>query len=321
MDAGAQITVTTGPDEGQTFALSDELVHIGRGADNQIVLTDPALNEHQASIVRRNGRYAIYAPLVDTVEVEGNAIPAERWVWLPDCATIRLGEGTVFQLTRGTTGNGRKGEPERKSEPEEVSTPTPTRRTAKFKSPPKGNGRTRKPKEAKKKSHVARFVSDRSGESLVKLGEDGQLPALELAEISEDRPRERREKPQSSNPLLLYAILGFSFVSSLSLLLLNPGGGSESASNKSDARAVVRKFLGESEDDFEPYQVLLRQALIDHSQGDTRSEQRHYRTVLRMLNSADILHDDLNGLTGRQTGRGTAGDDELRKALQTLLSD
>ena len=99
MEAGAQITVTTGPDEGKAFSLSDELVHIGRGTDNQIVLSDPTLSEHHASIVRRNGRYAIYAPAVGGVRVEGNVIPAERWVWLPSSATVCLGEGTVFELT------------------------------------------------------------------------------------------------------------------------------------------------------------------------------------------------------------------------------
>lgn len=316
MDAGAQITVTTGPDEGKAFALADDLVHIGRGTDNQIVLSDPALNEHQASIVRRNGRYAIYAPVTGGVQVEGSEIPAERWVWLPESASIRLGEATVFQLKATASGNGSTGEPE------EVSTPTPTRKTARFK-PQKGDAKTRKQKESKRRAHVARFVSNRSGESLVQLGEDGQLPALELAEVSREKPREKREAAPSSNPLLLYAVLGFSFVCSLGLLLLEPqGGGSESASEKSQARAVVREFLGGSADEFEPYQVLLRQALIDHSQGDTRSEERHYREVLRMLNSSDILDSrNNNGLTGRQTGRGKAGDDELREQLKILLSD
>jgi len=110
---------------------------------------------------------------------------------------------------------------------------------------------------------------------------------------------------------------------SLGLLLLDPQfGGPESAGERSAARDVVRQFLGETEDEFEPYQVLLRQALVDHSQGDVRSEKLYYRRVLRMLNSSDILDaENHNGLTGRQTGRGKAGDDELRQALKTLLSD
>ena len=317
MEAVAQITVTTGPDEGKAFSLSDELVHIGRGADNQVVLTDPMLSEHQASIVRRNGRYAIYAPVDGGVQVEGNVIPAERWVWLPGSATIRLGEGTAFQLNLSTNQNGGD------ADTAEVSTPTP--RTAKFKSPrtqQKSEAKTRKGKDSRKRSHVARFVSDRSGEPLVRLGEDGQLPALELAEITEEQPKEKREKTQSSNPLLLYAVLGCSFVMSLGLLLVDTEpGGAESASEKTAAREVVREFLGENEDEFEQYQVLLRQALVDHSQGDARSERRYYRRVLRMLNSADIRDpENHNGLTGRQTGRGRAGDDELHGAIEVLLA-
>lgn len=322
MESGAQITVTTGPDEGKAFSLSDELVHIGRGTDNHIVLSDPHLDEHQASIVRRNGRYAIYAPSAGGVRIEDNEIPAERWVWLPSTAMVHLGKETVLQLTCPPAQNGSE------SDSVEVSTPTP--RTAKFKSPrteqkpgpapQEGEGRSRKPREARKRSHVARFLSNRSGEPLVKLGEDGQLPALELAELSEDRPRERRESTQSSNPLLLYAVLGFSIVMSLGLLLLDPdASGTETASQQSDARAVVRKFIGGSEGNFEPYQRLLRKALVDHSQGDAASERRHYRMVLEMLNSADV-RSDLNGLTGAQTGRGPAGDDELRGALETLLT-
>jgi FHA domain len=321
MEPGAQITVTTGPDEGKAFSLSDDLVHIGRGTDNHIILSDPTLNEHQASIVRRNGRYAIYAPAAGGVRIEDSVIPAERWVWLPSTAMVHLGKETVFQLTCPPSQNGSE------SDSVEVSTPTP--RTAKFKSPraaqqpgtaqPEAEGRSRKAREPRKRSHVARFLSDRSGEPLVKLGEDGQLPALELTELSEDRPRERRETTQSSNPLLLYAVLGFSFVMSLGLLLLSPDmGGPESASEKSAARAVVREFLGGGEGSFEPYQQLLRKALVDHSQGDLASERRHYRMVLEMLNSADI-RSDLNGLTGEQTGRGPAGDDELRGALEVLL--
>src|SRR3954468_2148580 len=98
MSPAATITVTDGPDAGRAFPLSDDLVHIGRGADNQVVLSDGALAEHQASIVRRQGRYAIYSPAAGAVQVEGNDIPAERWVWLPKTAVINLGANTTLRL-------------------------------------------------------------------------------------------------------------------------------------------------------------------------------------------------------------------------------
>ena len=52
----ATITVTRGPARGEFFELSEELVHIGRGEGNQLVLADDDLAEHQASIAFRNGR-------------------------------------------------------------------------------------------------------------------------------------------------------------------------------------------------------------------------------------------------------------------------
>jgi hypothetical protein len=191
------------------------------------------------------------------------------------------------------------------------------------KTSPPGTARPRKKaKSGDTRSQVARFLSDRSGEPLVKLGEDGQLPALELAELADEQPRERRQKSES-NPLLLYALLGGSFLLSLGMLLIDPrGGGSSSTADQAAAREVILKFLGSDGSDLEPYQRLLRRAVIDHSQGNLRAEQDAYREVLRILNSSDIRDpQNLNGLTGKLTGRGRASDEELRSALMSLLSE
>src|SRR5688572_25481839 len=77
----ARLTVTTGPDRGRVFELAEEMVNIGRGAQNHIPLTDLQVAEHQATLMSRNGRYAIYVLRADSVEVDGNVIPAEQWVW------------------------------------------------------------------------------------------------------------------------------------------------------------------------------------------------------------------------------------------------
>ena len=98
MTDSATITITSGPDRGKMFQLEDEQVTIGCGADNAIALSDQTLDKHQASIVHRKGRYAIYSPLTDAVEVEGNVIPAECWVWLPETARIRISERTSLQF-------------------------------------------------------------------------------------------------------------------------------------------------------------------------------------------------------------------------------
>lgn len=311
MDAPATISVTAGPDTGKAFALTDELMHIGRGGDNHLILSDATLAEHQASIVRRNGRYAIYAPSAGAVQVDGSEIPPEKWVWLPPAATIRLGAATICSLAAPTNGSAKSAD----------STPTPTAGRAP-KSVAPGTARPRKKaRSAETRPHVARFLSDRSGAPLVSLGEDGQLPALELAELADEQPRERRQKSES-NPLLLYALLGGSFLMSLGMLLIDPQGGSTaSGADHAAARQVVEDYLGEDGSNLEPYQRLLRQAVIDHSQGNVRAEQDAYRRVLRILNSSDIRDPrNLNGLTGKQTGRGRASDEELRAALMTLLS-
>lgn len=312
MDATATISVTAGPDAGKAFPLTEELVHIGRGGDNQVVLSDATLAEHQASIVRRNGRYAIYAPAAGTVQVDGADIPPEKWVWLPSSATVRLGTQTVCSIEASV----RNGAPRPAD-----STPTPVTGRGSKTSPP-GTAKLRKKLKSDSRSQVARFLSDRSGEPLVKLGEDGQLPALELAELADEQPRERRPKSES-NPLLLYALLGGSFVMSLGMLLIDPAGaGSSRRADQDAARQVVLKYLGTPGNGLEPYQRLLRQAVIDHSQGNLADEQDAYRRVLKILNSTDIRDPrNLNGLTGKLTGRGRAGDEELREALMTLLSE
>lgn len=311
MSPAATITVTDGPDTGRAFPLHDDLVHIGRGADNQVVLSDAALAEHQASIVRKQGRLAIYSPATGAVQVDGNDIPAERWVWLPRTAMIQLGTATVVRL-----------------ESQEVaslgtadSTPTPvTGRSRSRKAD--GERSRRRGRNGEHRSQVARFINDRTGEALVKLGEDGQLPALELAELAEELPRERRE-PKSTNPVLLYALLGGSFVASMLMLVVDPQA--KTVGDRRElvaARESLQQFYGDPQSNLLPYQQLLRRSLVEHSQGNFREEREAYRKILRMLNSSDIRDPrNLNGLTGRQTGRGRASDEELRQALLTLLSE
>jgi len=323
MEASATIVVTGGPDAGKSYALTDELVHIGRGRDNQVVLSDDRLAEHQASIVRRNGRYAIYAPQAGSVQVEGSDIPAEKWVWLPRAATIQLGDDTVFRLEAKDGENGATSTPA----PESTPTPTPGKPRPRT-SPPgarkEGTERARrKPRAPEKQSQVARFISDRTGEPLVRLGEDGQLPALELAELAEETPQERRPK-STSNPLLLYGLIGFSFVASLGMLLINPeSGGTSSTSEQARSRLALREFYGTNGEHLERYQELLRRALVCNSQGDWDGERQAYRQVLQMLNASDIRDPRRhpNGLTGKQTKRGRNSDDDLREALETLLAE
>lgn len=315
MNPAATITVTDGPDSGRAFPLSDDLVHIGRGGDNQIVLGDDAMAEHQASIVRRNGRFAIYSPESGAVQVDGNDIPSERWVWLPRTATIQLGSKTIVRLDSHETPVPGSAD----------STPTPLTgrsRSATASRKAEGSRSRRRSRNGEHRSHVARFINDRTGEPLVKLGEDGQLPALELAELAQEQPRERRE-PRSKNPLVLYGLLACSFVASLMMLVIDPQSQSAGEhAGQDEARQALQEFYGDPRQDLLPYQELLREAHIEHARGNRRGERDAYRRVLRLLNSSDIRDpENHNGLTGAQTKRARASDDDLRAALLTLLAE
>jgi hypothetical protein len=94
-----RIVVTTGPDRGKVFEIDEELVHIGRADENQIVLDDPSLPDHQASILRKNDRFAIFRPTDAEVQVDGADIPVEKWVWLPNDVRLQFGRRTSCQLT------------------------------------------------------------------------------------------------------------------------------------------------------------------------------------------------------------------------------
>ena len=97
MNETATLTITTGPDRGKVYQLNDELVHLGRGPQNQVALSDLNVADHQASIVSRDGRYAIFTPVDRSVEVDGATIPSKRWVWLPTEAKIQVSDHTALQ--------------------------------------------------------------------------------------------------------------------------------------------------------------------------------------------------------------------------------
>jgi hypothetical protein len=173
---------------------------------------------------------------------------------------------------------------------------------------------------AARKSQVARFITDRPGDPLVRLGEDGQLPELALSDTA---ARDAGEAPREKNPLVLYGALTCSFVLSLGMLLLeSPAPTAANATAKAQARQQIQEFFGAEDAGLEPHQKALRQALIESARGDSTEERRYYRRVLQMLNAADVRDPaNLNGLTGRYTGRGRASDDDLRELLQILLSN
>ncbi|MBD3674309.1 MAG: hypothetical protein HUJ26_12360 [Planctomycetaceae bacterium] len=315
-----------GPEKGRTFELREDLVHFGRGPESDCRLKAKDLQDYELSIVLRNERYAIYAARGGMVTVEGNLLPGEKWVWLPEEALIKIGEETELEFRvqnpSGTKASKSKTASAKEGKPLQVKgMPAP----AKMKKTPasEASGSKESPKEKKSKSatarqrNVAKFITDQVGDPLVQLGEDGHLPELHLAEIEGGgKEKKSSEKKQSSggNPLLLGVVLGLSLISSVLLMVMAPEPGGRSSVDQSTARIEIRQFYGGEDDELEDYQILLREAALAHSRGETGEEKDYYRRVLKML-----ISEDNQGLIRLTDSR--EQDQKLRDLLSILLAN
>lgn len=349
--ASGRIVVTTGPERGKVFEIETELVHVGRAVENQIVLDDPSLSDHQASILNKNARFAIYRPDEAEVKVDGNDIPAEQWVWLPTDARLQFGLRTTCQFSydpvvdasdapndnateddHATASSIDANEPKprapkpktkddsgdkpKKSRPKSGSAKPRATPTPELNDEPEGKSQdgpgSEKRKKKKRKRQTARFITEQ-GKSLVELGADGQLPELALDEDA--GTKQKSDKPKQSSPSLMYGMLAFSFLATLAMLLIDIAPGQSGAVSKSDARTEVTRFYGGADDkvSLRPFQKRLRSAQLARAQRDFEKERRLYLQVLSELNAEDR---DLNiGVTGSLNG-----DVELKKLIGILIS-
>jgi hypothetical protein len=319
MNATARLVVTRGPDEGREFDVSSDLAHIGRDGSNQIVLTDPGLARHQASIVCRGGRYALFTPLDGAVEVDGAQVPADRWVWLPAAADIQFGLETVLHFQTSMAANGQiTSEAESIVPSDRSSIESSLGVTPQNKDGSSSTAKRRRRRSEPKRS-AARLTLDAAGEPRVQLGADGRLPELRLSEAGAIAT-ETSGKSGVQPWLVIAAVIASTAMSAL-LLLWTPDHSGSPGAVQAQARFQLRNFYGKEGSELEPYQQLLRRAAVEHSQGRVREERRLYLKVLDLLNSADVLDPgNFHGLTGRQTGRGRNGDSELRGLLESLVS-
>ena len=304
----ASLTVTAGPDRGKTFALHEEFVHVGRSEDCQVLLTDPQVDEVQASLANRNGRFAIITAFEEAVAVDDKTLTAEKWAWLPAQATIRVSPKTTLLFSCGLPSANSNGEPAPAKGTDVLPSADPPASL-----PVKSKGRKPGPKKGETTSRtVAKFITDRKGETLVRLGEDGNLPELALAEVTAPK-HDKRKRPSQGNPALIYGALGFSLLASVAMLFLDPAVMDERSLSKTEARqAVMRDFVGSDKGPIKPYQQLLRDAGLAQSRGDSRSEREAYLKVLRLLNSED--KNPFTGITGT-----AESDEDLKKHLAVLL--
>ena len=160
---------------------------------------------------------------------------------------------------------------------------------------------------------VAKFITDRPGETLVRLGEDGHLPELALQEVTTPKADKRKQASQG-NPVLIYGVLWIQPAPSVAMMFLEPPSFEGQSTSKAGARRIiVEKFIGGETGPTKPYQRLLREAGLAHSRGDFVGERSAYLNVLSLLNSED--KNPFTGITGSADS-----DDELKNNLAVLLS-
>lgn len=366
MSDTARITVTSGPDQGRVYELTGEMIRLGRSPDNNVVFTDSHVGEQHASIICRDGRFAIHTLLADGLEIDGTEVPPERWVWLPELATIRVGRRTSVEFTSGNGANadsddsldlapaqnqlgqkqpgqnhaGETAAPRIGSSRPAVGLSGPVagvagtatvarqtdakgRRTAET-TAPGSDVQPRHKKSAseradKKGRTLARFITDGPGDPLVKLGEDGRLPELNLHETLAG---ERQEAgPKQSNSGLLLLLLGVSFGLTMLMLFMDASPFEDSQEAKSQARREIAAYYGAEGETLKPYQDRLREAQRARSRRDYEAERKEYRQVLSLLRSE--AKDKLNkytGLTGQVDYEPTSDKKKSDKRLEELIA-
>jgi FHA domain len=344
MPASARITVTAGPDRGRVYELTGEMIRLGRSPENEVVFTDAQIGDHHANIVCRDGRFAILSSLPDSLEIDGHDVPPERWVWLPEVATIRIGNRTSLEFSIGNSETSTGETPVAASAPAAprsvgtASAPsapaaarpsgTKTRKLTDGSAPgsdvqprPK---RTSADRSSKGTRTIARFITDGPGDPLVKLGEDGHLPELALHETQAgERPQ---AGPKQSNPAVLLGVLGLSLGLTILMLFLDVGSLSDNLESKDKARERIKDYYGAEGEPLKPYQEHLREACRAHSRRDFEAEKIEYRKVLALLRSE--AKDKVNrytGLTGRieyeESSEDKKSDKHLEEQIGTLLRD
>ncbi len=330
MSNSATIKITNGPDRGKVFMLEEDLVYVGKDPGNQVPLQDPELSDHHVTIVSKNGRYAIYTPVGDTVQVDGSDLPPEQWVWLPHSARIKVSNRTAFQFEQKTSSSGAtysSAEPPAGIPPNAADVePDPYANRVEGRSKPRKNQRKGRKAQQQRRGErkVARFVAGQGGDTLVSLGEDGNLPELELVEGPERRQVDKA-RPRQKNPMMLYAALGASLVVSMSMLLFDPQPKGATVSEKTIARREIVKFYGQPGDELRTYQDYLRRAARARSRGNihrANGEQSYYRYIIKLIDAEDNTnpYSDMDTqFKGLVTGT-SAKDKELREILTVLTS-
>ena len=174
----------------------------------------------------------------------------------------------------------------------------------------------RQPKRQRRKAKQAKFITAERTETKIQLGADGQLRELVLREAD---AKEKTEEASSSgsSPLLIVALVVSIGFSVLLLLVDMSTSRSESRSKQKSRESLEDYYIGEQSEtsQLQPYQLLIREALQEHSSGREKSEKKLYKQVLDMLHAEG--NNEYAGVTGQVTG--AAPSDENLEALINIL--
>ncbi len=183
--------------------------------------------------------------------------------------------------------------------------------------PPKQKTQPPKKKQPKKRAGQAKFVSASATQTDLRLGDDGKLPELAIADTIERESA--AEATSQSNPILLITVFAVSVGLSLALLFLDSSSVKSESESKQEAREeVINRYFGDANSAaLKDYQLVLRKAIAFHDKGNYREERRHYRRVMDML--VEERENDLSGLTGLPSHDVMPNDEDLKRQLDTLL--
>jgi predicted component of type VI protein secretion system len=90
----ARLVVQRGPEPGQTFSLTEEIIQIGRTETNNIVISDPEMSRHHAQLERQLDGYSIQ----DLGSTNGTFVNYERVI-----GVTMLSHGDVISFGEAVT--------------------------------------------------------------------------------------------------------------------------------------------------------------------------------------------------------------------------
>ena len=161
---------------------------------------------------------------------------------------------------------------------------------------------------------AAKLLGATSAPSKLKLGADGALPELVVAEGASKR-RQRVEQTEQ-NPLPLIIVLSVSVVTSLFILFMPTSfSAPQNVSRRRALEHIEEYYLGK--EPFAAYQILLREAIQEEHRGNRTAAIERYREVLDMLHAEGL--DPKRGVSGPAFANRPPNDKDLEEQLQILI--